>query len=570
MRKILSLLVAAVLCCSLVSTAFAASGDYTFSVQTEGSPAVGDTITVTLSLSKSGAGEFDLYAMQDYVRFDPAYFTYVDQSLSVYTVKNGEQERAVFSASPLDFDADGVIDRVYVNRASTSAETLASGVQVMEFKLKVKTQGSSALTQGGVEIFQDPAKPDSYSAEALIITIRNAGSTDSSNGSNGSVTTPAITVPVSSEKSTVKVDASVSNGTVSVEITDKQLDQVVSTGSDVIVDVSGLQGVDRAKLPASMVEKTERFGADLTVSLPTGSVTLDAAALTAINAKKDMTVSVQKSTLTAAQREAVSSLAQVAAVVDVNVLVGNVKQSTFGTGKLTISIPYTPYSGEDLSKLQVWFIRDDGSVENKGGYYDTKSGCFVFQTDHLSRYLLVYTAAAQRFVDVPAGSYFDGAVTWASDKGITTGTDAAHFSPDALCTRGQIVTFLWRAAGSPMPKSPVNPFTDVTSSDYYYYAVLWAVENGVTKGTSTTAFSPDATCTRGQAVTFLCRAVGSENAAGSSRFVDVPNDAFYAGSVNWAVANGVTKGTSETTFSPNASCTRAEIVTFLYRTYQGK
>lgn len=100
MRKILSLLVAAVLCCSLVSTAFAASGDYAFSVQTEGSPAVGDTITVTLSLSKSGAGEFDLYAMQDYVRFDPAYFTYVDQSLSVYTVKNGEQERAVFSASP--------------------------------------------------------------------------------------------------------------------------------------------------------------------------------------------------------------------------------------------------------------------------------------------------------------------------------------------------------------------------------------------------------------------------------------------------------------------------------------
>ena len=204
MRKLLSLFLAVLLCCSLVSTAFAASGDYTFSVQTEGSPAVGDTITVTLSLSKSGAGEFDLYAMQDYVRFDPAYFTYVDQSLSVYTVKNGEQERAVFSASPLDFDEDGVIDRVYVNRASTNAEKVSSGVQVMQFQLRVKAQGSTALTQSGVEIFQDPAKPDSYHAAALNITTRSTDSTGGSSGSGGSGGNES-TYPVS-------VDNSVRNG----------------------------------------------------------------------------------------------------------------------------------------------------------------------------------------------------------------------------------------------------------------------------------------------------------------------------------------------------------------------
>lgn len=179
------------------------------------------------------------------------------------------------------------------------------------------------------------------------------------------------------------------------------------------------------------------------------------------------------------------------------------------------------------------------------------------------------TAVSTEFADVPADAYYAAAVKWAVANGVTNGLTSDSFGPEAPCTRAQIVTFLWRAAGSPMPKSLVDPFTDVTSSDYYYYAVLWAVENGVTKGTSATAFSPDATCTRGQAVTFLCRAVGTESVTGSS-FVDVPNDAFYAGAVSWAVTNGVTNGTSATTFSPDTECTRGQIVTFLYRAYQGK
>ena len=172
------------------------------------------------------------------------------------------------------------------------------------------------------------------------------------------------------------------------------------------------------------------------------------------------------------------------------------------------------------------------------------------------------------FYDVPNGAYFYEAVKWAVKNGITTGVGNDLFAPEQPCTRAQIVTFLWRAAGSPEPKT-VSSFTDVSASAYYAKAVAWAVENGITNGMTETTFAPDATCTRGQSVTFLYRALKG-TASGSTNFTDVASDAFYADAISWAVANNVTNGTSNTTFSPNADCTRAEIVTFLYRAYQGK
>ncbi len=176
--------------------------------------------------------------------------------------------------------------------------------------------------------------------------------------------------------------------------------------------------------------------------------------------------------------------------------------------------------------------------------------------------------AATSFADVPANAYFADAVKWAVDKGITNGLTDTMFGPYESCTRAQIVTFLWRAAGSPEPTS-TSTFADVPASAYYAKAVAWAVENGITNGMTETTFAPDATCTRGQSVTFLYRALkGTAN--GSANFADVASDAFYADAVNWAVANNVTNGTSNTTFSPSTDCTRAEIVTFLYRAYQGK
>ena len=172
------------------------------------------------------------------------------------------------------------------------------------------------------------------------------------------------------------------------------------------------------------------------------------------------------------------------------------------------------------------------------------------------------------FYDVPNDAYFYEAVKWAVKNGITTGVGNDLFAPEQPCTRAQIVTFLWRAAGSPEPKT-ASSFTDVSASAYYAKAVAWAVENGITNGMTETTFAPDATCTRGQSVTFLYRAL--KGSAGTiSSFADVPANAFYADAVGWAVSQKVTDGTSNTTFSPDDNCTRGQIVTFLYRAYQGK
>ena len=172
------------------------------------------------------------------------------------------------------------------------------------------------------------------------------------------------------------------------------------------------------------------------------------------------------------------------------------------------------------------------------------------------------------FADVATDAYYYDAVKWAMNKGVTNGVSETLFGPDQACTRAQIVTFLWRAAGSPEPKSG-SSFADVAADAYYAKAVAWAVENGITKGTSETTFHPDETCTRAQGVTFLYRALG-KLAAAQAGFTDVAADSYYADAVNWAAENGVTNGISETLFGPDGSCTRAQIVTFLYRAYQGK
>ena len=170
------------------------------------------------------------------------------------------------------------------------------------------------------------------------------------------------------------------------------------------------------------------------------------------------------------------------------------------------------------------------------------------------------------FTDVRESEYYYNAVLWAVTNGVTSGTSATTFSPADGCTRAQVVSFLWRAAGKPAPTGRNNPFADVKENEYYYNAVLWAVEQGITAGTSLTAFSPNATCTRAQIVTFLWRFAGQpEPSTASNPFQDVSAQAYYAKAVLWAAENAVTSGTSNTTFSPDATCTRAQVVTFLYR-----
>ena len=169
------------------------------------------------------------------------------------------------------------------------------------------------------------------------------------------------------------------------------------------------------------------------------------------------------------------------------------------------------------------------------------------------------------FTDVKAGAYYEDAVKWAVDKAVTSGKTVTTFAPNESCTRAQAVTFLWRAAGSPEPTASEMAFTDVKADSYYYKAVLWAVENKITSGMSDTLFAPDATCSRSQIVTFLYRMQNSPESKAENPFTDVKADAYYANAVLWAVENGVTTGASATTFDPAGDCTRGQIVTFLYR-----
>ena len=175
----------------------------------------------------------------------------------------------------------------------------------------------------------------------------------------------------------------------------------------------------------------------------------------------------------------------------------------------------------------------------------------------------------KEFRDVPKNAFYYDPVMWAVEKGITTGTGEGKFSPDAICNRGQVVTFLWRAAGQPEPTKTENPFKDVKSGDFFYKAVLWAAEQGITTGTSETTFSPNENCNRGQIVTFLSRAKGGKATTSTNPFKDVAENAFYYNPVLWAVEKGITAGTGDgTTFEPNAACTRGQVITFLYRAYK--
>lgn len=235
----------------------------------------------------------------------------------------------------------------------------------------------------------------------------------------------------------------------------------------------------------------------------------------------------------------------------------------------TVTITVTPDAGYVLDELTV--TDKDGKELSLTKKSDTEytfvmpagkveiTPSFVKQAEEPSRV----------FVDVKTGDYFYDAVLWAVEKGITNGTSAETFSPEDPCTRAQIVTFLWRAAGSPVVNYAMD-LSDVAGDAYYAEAVRWALSEGITTGTSADQFSPDATCTREQAVTFLYRAAGSPAVSGESAFEDVGADAYYARAVAWAAQNGVTNGISQALFGTGNDCTRAQIVTFLYRAQQGK
>lgn len=248
-----------------------------------------------------------------------------------------------------------------------------------------------------------------------------------------------------------------------------------------------------------------------------------------------------------------------------------------GGGATSYTLTFDTNGGSAISKVS----KTSGTTVDLTGYTPTRDG-YTFDgwysnsgltikvtsiklTSNTTIYAKWTAKSDMSFTDVADKAYYRDAVEWAVENGITKGTTATTFSPNATCTRAQAVTFLWRAAGSPEPETRAMPFTDIPVGSYYYDAVLWAVENGITKGTSDTTFSPNMTCTRAQIVAFLWRSEKSPAAGTASPFADVKSTAYYADAVLWAVKENITKGTTNTTFSPDADCTRAQIVTFLYR-----
>ena len=248
-----------------------------------------------------------------------------------------------------------------------------------------------------------------------------------------------------------------------------------------------------------------------------------------------------------------------------------------GGGATSYTLTFDTNGGSAISKVS----KTSGTTVDLTGYTPTRDG-YTFDgwysnsdltikvtsiklTSNTTIYAKWTAKSDMSFTDVADKAYYRDAVEWAVDNGITKGTTATTFSPNATCTRAQAVTFLWRAAGSPEPETRTMPFTDIPVGSYYYDAVLWAVENGITKGTSDTTFSPNMTCTRAQIVAFLWRSEKSPAAGTANPFADVKSTAYYADAVLWAAKEDITKGTTNTTFSPGADCTRAQIVTFLWR-----
>ena len=390
---------------------------------------------------------------------------------------------------------------------------------------------------------------------------------DSDIGNSGGSSASTSTMPVSG--SNVRISATVIGSTATVkEIPASEISKIGS--AEVSLDFSAMgKSVDRVSLPAATMETISQSASSaLAIKLTTGTVAFDAAAVDAISEAatgKDIVLNIEAvdaKTLSAAQKSTVDDLGD-AVIIKVTLASGGGVISDFDGGSATVTVPYKRKNASNA--VIVYYMDDAGKLTKMNCTYDAAAKSITFTTAHFSEYVIAEVeVAALPFIDVAEDSYYADAVRWAYLNKVTEGTSATAFSPNAPVTRAQVVTFLWRAAGCPVVNCAMN-MSDVKADAYYTEAVRWALSEGITKGTGISTFSPNMVCTRGQIVTFLARFAGVEDADTASGFSDVKSTDYFAAAVKWAKDNKVTEGTSATTFSPNADCTRAQVVTFLYR-----
>lgn len=410
------------------------------------------------------------------------------------------------------------------------------------------------------------------------------GGNGSSGGSGGSTNVSSPSTDAGSGSTTVDVTtASTTTGaTAKAAVSAANMDKAVAsavaeaakqgTAPVVRVKVTTSDKADglNVTLPVSSLRTlAETADSSLVIDSGVAGMALDHAALNALAGQAAGSTVVLEitpvaaSSLSAAQRQAVGT----APVMDLSLVSGGVAIHEYNSGRITVTLPYALAEGRSAGDVVVYRLEDDGSLTPcETGYSDGK---VTFTTTHLSKYVIGAGEMAGQvrkiaFTDVAETAYYYDAVVWGVENGITLGVTDTAFGPEQACTRAQIVSFLWRRAGSPK-MSGTNPFTDVAETDYYYDAVLWAAENGVTYGTTPTTFSPYQTCTRAQAVSFLYRCKSSPAVSGGNSFTDVSETDYYYDAVRWAAESGVTTGATATTFEPGQDCTRAQIISFMYR-----
>lgn len=385
-------------------------------------------------------------------------------------------------------------------------------------------------------------------------------------GDTTTVSTP-VTPTISGGTAKAEVDSGVMDAAVE-RVLEAAAESNTAPVVQIVVDSGGADRVE-VLLPVSALDTLGRHQqAALTVTSGLASVTLDSAAITtaanqALGEQITLAVApVASGDLNAQQQAAVGD----APVFELHLKSGGTSISHFGGGSAMVSIPHALSDDQTEEGVAVYHLDDQGKLTLRSTSYDAEAGKVTFTTPHFSKYVVGYQEGltANPFVDVSEEDYFYTSVLWAVNQGVTLGTSAATFSPYRVCTRARAAMLLWRAAGSPEPSHPANPFTDVNEDDDYYKAVLWAVEQGITAGTAPNTFSPDAPCTRAQIVTFLWR-YSQAARTGERKFTDVAQAAYYYEAVQWAAGNGITTGVTETLFAPDDPCTRGQIVTFLYR-----
>ncbi|WP_369282132.1 S-layer homology domain-containing protein [Oscillibacter sp. GMB15532] len=456
----------------------------------------------------------------------------------------------------------GVTSLYCVLNADGTGITYVNGQAANSYQFFAYDNSASAMSGIYVANAEDETKGSHYvrsgnnltftTLDGESITYTKRGSTSNDNSGSGSGDGGSV----ASGNATINV----SGGSVTAA---QMTAAVKSAAKGAVISISA-SGAAQVTLPVSGLTAAQANNNSLNITTKNGVIAVSAEALAGVISGASSSASVSVG-ITAASASA-AGLSDGTPAFDVSLSVGGQAVHSFD-GSLTITLTVANLS--KIANPYVLHILTDGTKEylkpSVSGNSLTISG-----VRNLSVFAVIpgsEVPAELAFTDVASGAYYADAVRWAVEKGVTSGTSATTFGPNAACTRAQAVTFLWRAAGSPEPASTANPFGDVDSGAYYFKAVLWALEKGITGGTSATAFNPNGAVTRAQIVTFQYRAAGSPSVTTANSFGDVPSGAYYANAILWAVEKSVTNGTTATTFSPNTNCTRGQIVTFLYRQF---